>query len=60
MSYYNNRKEERPEVETSIWACTNDDCNGWMRENFTFEKKPVCPLCQSELKKDKKTLPQIN
>ncbi|MFB4164686.1 cold-shock protein [Alteribacillus sp. JSM 102045] len=60
MAYYNGRKEAPPEVETKVWSCTNDDCAGWMRENFTFESEPSCPLCQSEMIKDTKTLPQIN
>lgn len=51
MAYFNNQKEPVPEVETTVWACTNDDCNGFMRENFTFEEKPHCPLCHSDMKK---------
>ncbi|SFE42920.1 cold-shock protein [Alteribacillus iranensis] len=59
MAYYNNKKEAPPEVETSIWSCTNEDCSGWMREDFTFEKQPDCPLCQSSMERETKTLPQI-
>ncbi|SDK02531.1 cold-shock protein [Sediminibacillus albus] len=60
MAYYNNKKEPTPEVETNIWSCTSDDCAGWMREDFTFEETPACPLCQSKMEKGVKTLPQIN
>ncbi|MEE8673501.1 MAG: cold-shock protein, partial [Heyndrickxia faecalis] len=44
---------------TTVWACTNDDCNGFMRENFTFEEKPHCPLCHSDMKKEVRVLPVI-
>ncbi|SDG92686.1 Cold-inducible protein YdjO [Alteribacillus persepolensis] len=60
MAYFNQRKEAPPEVETNVWSCTNEGCSGWMRENFTFDNEPRCPLCDSDMKKDIKTLPQIN
>ncbi len=28
-----------PIEETSIWLCGEESCTGWMRQNFTFEKK---------------------
>ncbi|QTN00461.1 cold-shock protein [Sediminibacillus dalangtanensis] len=59
MAYYNNKKEPAPEVETTIWSCTSEDCSGWMREDFSFEETPKCPLCQSTMEKETKTLPQI-
>ncbi|MEC5268809.1 cold-shock protein [Heyndrickxia coagulans] len=59
MAYFNNQKEPVPEVETTVWACSNDDCNGFMRENFTFEEKPHCPLCHSDMKKEVRVLPVI-
>ncbi|WP_240375027.1 cold-shock protein [Bacillus piscicola] len=60
MAFYNNKKEKPPEVETTVWACTTNDCTGWMRENFTFEKEPRCPFCNSEMVREVKTLPQIS
>ncbi|QDP41307.1 cold-shock protein [Radiobacillus deserti] len=59
MAYFNNKKEPVPEVETTIWSCTSDSCSGWMRESFSFEAEPSCPLCQSEMVKEEKVLPQI-
>lgn len=31
--------EEIPQADTAIWSCTNEDCNGWMRDNFAFEQE---------------------
>lgn len=59
VSFSRGRQEPLPEVETTVWACTNSDCNGWMRESFSFSKKPSCPLCQSEMEKDTRILPQL-
>ncbi|WP_138419508.1 cold-shock protein [Aquibacillus sediminis] len=60
MAYNNQRKEPAPEVNTVVWTCTNDDCSGWMREDYSFDKEPHCPLCQSEMVKEEKTLPKID
>ncbi|MUT66573.1 cold-shock protein [Paenibacillus sp. NEAU-GSW1] len=58
---YNRKKiqEEIPEVSTKIWSCENDDCNGWMRENFTFDSSPTCLLCNSPMTIGERMLPQI-
>jgi hypothetical protein len=48
-----------PEENTSIWTCSNDTCMGWMRDNFSFEVKPSCPLCQSDMVNDDKVLPVL-
>ncbi|WP_186577062.1 cold-shock protein [Aquibacillus kalidii] len=60
MAYYNNKREPVPEVETSIWSCTSDDCSGWMRENYSFDKEPACPLCKAEMEKEVRTLPKLD
>ncbi|EDW6383958.1 cold-shock protein, partial [Salmonella enterica subsp. enterica] len=49
MNYRKKTLEEIPEENTPVWTCTSDDCNGWMRDNFTFDYSPVCPLCSSEM-----------
>ncbi|MBA9083601.1 hypothetical protein FHR92_000044 [Fontibacillus solani] len=59
MNYRKKVVEEVPEVNTSIWSCVSADCNGWMRDNFTFEYEPSCPLCSSQMEKDTKMLPQV-
>ena len=55
------RKPDEPiqEVETEVWACQNSDCIGWMRDAYSFEEKPTCPLCHSEMKKEIRMLPEI-
>lgn len=56
---YNSRKkplEDIPEEITAIWSCTNDSCNGWMRDNFSFAAEPVCPQCNSSMAKSEKKL----
>lgn len=59
MAYYRGRKEPVREEETTVWSCTNDSCLGWMRDAFTSEDNPTCPLCQSTMEKEKRVLPVI-
>ncbi|AIQ50049.1 cold-shock protein [Paenibacillus sp. FSL R7-0345] len=59
MNYRKKPVEEVPEENTAIWACTNDDCNGWMRDNFAFEHAPSCPLCHAPMARNMKMLPQL-
>lgn len=59
MAYYNNRREPVEEIETRIWSCTNEDCVGWMRADYTFDQNPTCPLCNSEMIEETKVLPKI-
>ncbi|WP_150272683.1 MULTISPECIES: cold-shock protein [Paenibacillus] len=59
MNYRKKPLEEIPEVDTAIWSCTNDGCNGWMRDNFVFEETPVCPLCHAPMVRSTKMLPQL-
>lgn len=59
---YNSRKrpvEEVPEVLTPVWSCSSDDCNGWMRENFTFSEAPVCLLCHSPMERGERMLAAV-
>ncbi|EFM10481.1 MULTISPECIES: cold-shock protein [Paenibacillus] len=51
--------EEIPEEETAVWLCTNDDCNGWMRDNFAFEAVPTCSQCSSPMVNGTKSLPVL-
>ncbi len=59
MAYYNNKKEPVEEVETTVWSCTSESCAGWMREDYSFETEPVCPLCQAEMTKETRVLPKL-
>lgn len=51
--------EPVPEENTEVWLCSNDECIGWMRDNFTFDEKPTCPLCQSSMIQGDKVLPVL-
>ncbi len=59
MTFSRGPKEPVPEVETNVWACTGDDCKGWMRESFSFVEVPNCPLCNSKMTKEIRILPEI-
>jgi len=60
MNYRKKSVEEIPEENTSIWSCVEDDCKGWMRDNFAFEQEPSCPLCNSTMVREEKMLPVLN
>lgn len=53
------KPEPVPIEETSIWLCEQDSCTGWMRQNFSFEKSPVCPFCSSDMVQGTKLLPVL-
>ncbi|EFM09482.1 conserved hypothetical protein [Paenibacillus curdlanolyticus YK9] len=56
--YYSRKRpvEDVPNELTVIWSCTDENCKGWMRDNFAFSVAPVCSLCQSEMVKSEKML----
>lgn len=60
MSFFRGAKEPVPEVETSVWACTSNECKGWMRESYSFEMDPSCPLCESAMAKEMRVLPEMS
>ncbi|MGG1517724.1 cold-shock protein [Paenibacillus oryzisoli] len=51
--------EPVPEEETSIWSCSTETCACWMRDNFSFDESPVCPICHSAMVKESKMLPTL-
>ncbi|MFD1775460.1 cold-shock protein [Paenibacillus rhizophilus] len=59
MNYRKKPLEEIPEENTAVWSCTNDDCNGWMRDNFSFDVAPTCPLCHAPMEQGMRMLPQL-
>jgi predicted Zn-ribbon and HTH transcriptional regulator len=60
LAFNKNRREPVPEVETSIWACTNETCSGFMRDAYSFNEEPKCPLCQSDMVKETRLLPVLD
>ena len=59
MAYRGKPVEDLPHVDTVIWSCANKDCNGWIRDNFSFANVPVCSICQSPMVRSVKMLPEI-
>ena len=59
VAFSRGQKEPLPEVETNVWSCTSETCQGWMRESFSFEANPECPLCQSKMEKEVRMLPGL-
>lgn len=59
MSFARGPKEPVPEVDTNVWSCTSDECQGWMRESYSLEEEPKCPLCDSEMVKEVRVLPEL-
>ncbi|WP_138188933.1 cold-shock protein [Paenibacillus alvei] len=56
---YSSRKKSQEDVPmeiTSVWICSSEDCNGWMRDNFTFSDEPTCPQCKSAMVKGEKKI----
>lgn len=51
--------EELPQEPTQVWNCTNNICHGWMRDNFTFDRMPVCVLCSSPMEGGTRMLPRL-
>ncbi|MCM3635725.1 cold-shock protein [Paenibacillus camelliae] len=59
---YNSKRkpiEEVPTALTEIWVCSDENCKGWMRDNFTFSESPTCPQCHSAMVKDERILDVI-
>lgn len=55
------KKPPIPEEETPVLICRQaGNCNGWIREDFAFEKNANCPLCGSSMVRGMKVLPVIH
>ncbi|EGL16894.1 cold-shock protein [Paenibacillus chitinolyticus] len=59
MHYSKKNMEPVPEEEITVWACSQESCVCWMRENFSFNQVPLCPICKSEMVKQVKMLPVL-
>jgi hypothetical protein len=56
-------RQQPEEIETfefDVWNCGNEDCNGWMRREYSFSDTPACPLCQSAMALGVRTLPALS
>lgn len=61
--FFNRRsQEEKPEdvlIDTEVFSCMGDGCNGWMRKDFASADLK-CPLCGNETAMEVRELPKIN
>ncbi|MHC8970090.1 cold-shock protein [Priestia aryabhattai] len=39
-----------------IWECESEECNGWMRKNFSYQNHQKCPLCGYKMKSGERLL----
>ncbi|MGC4376777.1 cold-shock protein [Fictibacillus sp. Mic-4] len=60
MAFFSkNPTEPIPDVETKVWACTSDECQCWMRVDYSLKDTPDCPLCHSDMKQEIRMLPEL-
>lgn len=59
MAFMRRQAEPVPESETAVWACSDEQCPGWMRSEFCFEDEPTCPLCHTSMVREMRILPEI-
>ncbi|WP_188531430.1 cold-shock protein [Paenibacillus abyssi] len=59
MYYSKKNVEPIPEEQTAIWTCSSDSCSCWMRDDFSFQTEPVCPICNSVMSEDSRLLPVL-
>jgi hypothetical protein len=46
-------------MDTEVFACLDDGCNGWMRKDFASSDLK-CPLCGNDTSMEVRELPKIN
>jgi len=59
--YFSKKHQDIEEViieNTSVFSCVSEDCNGWMRAQFTLNQNS-CPLCGGEMNEEIRQLPKI-
>ncbi|MFC4779079.1 cold-shock protein [Paenibacillus sp. GCM10023252] len=58
--YYRKRSlEDIPEENTNIWSCSQEECNGWIRDDFAFKYVPTCGFCHSTMVSSTRMLPTL-
>ncbi|MGG1517275.1 cold-shock protein [Paenibacillus oryzisoli] len=60
MYFRKKSSEDLVQENTKIWACKREGCNGWIRDNFSFEHVPTCHLCLSPMISSLKMLPIVS
>jgi len=58
--FFGKKNQEPAEMkETVVWTCSRESCTCWMREDYSFEDQPTCPICSAEMRKGTKMLPTL-
>ncbi|GAB7055851.1 hypothetical protein JCM16163A_25970 [Paenibacillus sp. YK5] len=58
--YFSKRDiEPLQQEETAVWACSKEECSCWMRDDFSFEVEPSCPICSSFMIRGTRMLPVL-
>ncbi|WP_181348440.1 cold-inducible protein YdjO-related protein [Thalassobacillus sp. CUG 92003] len=60
MAFGKKNQEEIKEEETKIWLCQSEECNCWMRDNFTTQEEPKCPRCGNAMEASQKVLQVVD
>jgi hypothetical protein len=56
---FKTKAEPPEEVSTYVWVCSKESCFGWFREDFSFDKGPICLFCKSKMIHSTKMLPVL-
>lgn len=60
MYYAKRNMEPIEQFETPVWTCSKEGCPCWMREEYSFQETPYCPVCGSEMVSETKMLPALS
>ncbi|CAH0121261.1 MULTISPECIES: cold-shock protein [unclassified Paenibacillus] len=60
MYFSKKTMEPLQEEPTLVWMCSDEGCLCWMRNNFSFEETPTCPICHSAMVKNTRMLPVLS
>lgn len=56
---FQEEKDEVVFVETDVYSCKGNDCNGWMRREFASSDLK-CPLCGEDTELEPRNIPKIH
>lgn len=60
MAFKSRVVEPVEEFPTAVWLCSEEDCIGWIRDKYCFDKLPTCPFCKSEMIQGTKMIPVLS
>lgn len=45
--------------QIEVWGCTDEECKGWMRKDFSYDEYQKCPLCGNHMRIEKRIVDKI-